>query len=374
MITISLCMIVKDEEEIIGRCLDTVADLVDEFIIVDTGSTDKTQAIIERYTDNKHTFEWVDDFGAARNYAFDQATKDYILWLDADDVLKQEDRDKLLALKQTLDPSIDSVTMLYNLSEDEFGNVTFSLRRNRLVKRERHFRWIGQVHEYLQVNGNILNSDIAVTHRSTNNERDSDRNLKIYEKRVAAGEQLSPRDLYYFANELKDHAQYTKAIQYYESFLATGQGWIEDNISTCGKLADCYHALGDSQMELESSLRSLQYDLPRAEFCCRIGYHFLNTHNYNSAIAWYKMATELKLPDNHLGFVNPACSTWLPHLQLSVCYDRIGQYELACQHNEIALQYRPEDPRMLGNRAYFSTVLAKNIADAAEGDADADGN
>ena len=108
--------------------------------------------------------------------------------------------------------------MLYHLSSDEFGNVTFSLRRNRLVKRNRGFRWIGPVHEYLEVYGNIINSDIAITHLSSKHDPDTGRNLRIYEKRETAGESFTPRDLFYYANELKDHGQFEKAIDYYEQF------------------------------------------------------------------------------------------------------------------------------------------------------------
>lgn len=64
---------------------------MDEIVIVDTGSSDATKEIAARYTDRIYDFEWIDDFSAARNYAFEQATGDYLLWLDADDVLLPAD-------------------------------------------------------------------------------------------------------------------------------------------------------------------------------------------------------------------------------------------------------------------------------------------
>ena len=66
MITISLCMIVKNEEKLLARCLDSVADLMDEIIIVDTGSTDRTKEIAARYTDKVFDFAWVNDFEIGR--------------------------------------------------------------------------------------------------------------------------------------------------------------------------------------------------------------------------------------------------------------------------------------------------------------------
>ncbi|WP_019421527.1 tetratricopeptide repeat-containing glycosyltransferase family 2 protein [Paenibacillus sp. OSY-SE] len=357
MATISLCMIVRNEEDTLERCLSSLANLADEIIIVDTGSTDETKSVAQRFTDRIYDFAWIEDFAAARNYAFSLARMDYILWLDADDIFRERDRRKLSAFKCTLDPTIDSVTMEYHLAFDEFGNVTARNRRNRLVKRANEFRWIGKVHEYLEVWGNIVNSDIAVTHASV--QHDSDRNIRIYEAALARGESLSPRDLYYFANELKDHGRYLKAIDYYEKFLATGQGWIEDVLSSCGKMADCYHALDDTERELECTLCSFRYAAPRAEFCCRLGYYFLQRNEVDSSIFWYNVAANLDQPKENLGFTNVACSTWLPHLQLCVCYDRKGQHELAYAHNEMALRYRPHDERMLHNQQYLQNVLAE---------------
>jgi Glycosyltransferases involved in cell wall biogenesis len=74
MVTISLCMIVKNEEAVLRRCLDSVKETVDEIIIVDTGSVDKTKEIAAEYTPKVYDFVWIDDFSAARNEAFSKAT------------------------------------------------------------------------------------------------------------------------------------------------------------------------------------------------------------------------------------------------------------------------------------------------------------
>ena len=356
-ISISLCMIVRNEEEVLARCLDCVKEIVDEIIIVDTGSTDNTKEIAGRYTDQIFDFTWIDDFAAARNFAFKHASKEYILWLDADDVILEDDQIKLLALKQNLDPTTDSVTMNYHLAFDQYGNVTTSLRRNRLVKRSNHFPWIGAVHEYLAVYGKLMDSDIAVTHKSE--WHDSDRNLKIYEKRLDAGEVFSPRDQYYFANELMDHKIYAKAIEWYQKFLATGQGWVEDNLSTCRKLTDCFQQLGDFDNAEKYIFKSFLYDTPRAEFCCRLGYRFQQAEQFRQAAFWFKLATELEKPLDNRGFIDHAAWTWVPHIQLCVCYDRLGEYELAYRHNEIAATFIPDDLSVLNNREYLKKRLGK---------------
>ncbi|MBO7746130.1 glycosyltransferase family 2 protein [Paenibacillus sp. MWE-103] len=368
MITISLCLIVKNEEDVLARCLDSAKAAVDEIVVVDTGSTDATKSIAARYTEAVYEFAWIDDFAAARNFAFGKATCEYILWLDADDVFLAPDLEKLLALKRALPLRTDAVSMEYHLAKDEYGTVTGSLRRNRLVRRSRGYRWIGAVHEYLDVRGVSLDSDIAVTHASTRH--DCDRNLRIYEQRLAKGERFGPRDLFYYANELYDHARYEDAIAQYERFLGTGEGWSEDNVAACGKLSDCHAALGEAERTLEAALRSFRYGSPRPDFCCRIGYWHLQRGGPGIAAYWYEAALNAPKPERAWSLQNKACATWLPHLQLCVCYDKLGDYERAYAHNEIARAHRPSDAAVLHNKTYLEGVLRRSGGEAAPADAE----
>ena len=164
MTTISLCMIVKNEEQVLARCLDSVSGIADEIIIVDTGSTDKTQEIARQYTQRVYSFAWIDDFSAARNYSFALAKSDFCMWLDADDVILPEDREKLLQLKEHLD-DYDTVMLRYNASFDSSGKPIFSYWRERLLRNCPHAIWQGAVHEVIAPFGRIIRPDIAITHR-----------------------------------------------------------------------------------------------------------------------------------------------------------------------------------------------------------------
>lgn len=357
VVTISLCMIVKNEEDTIGKCLESVIDAVDEIVIIDTGSADSTKQIVSKFTDKIYDFEWIDNFSAARNHSFHYASMDYILWLDADDILLKEDLKKLLDLKNEMDLTIDSVTMKYNLEFDNHENVITSLRRNRLVKRSNNFQWQGAVHEYLEVKGNIIDSDIAVTHRKV--QEDPHRNIKIYESLLRKGEHFSDRDLYYYANELQDHQKFQESINYYNLFLNSNKGWIEDKISACENLSECYHKLGDEENELRSIIRSFEYGIPRAESSCRIGYLFFCKNQLEQAVFWYNLATQLEKPKNSWGKVNHACWSWLPHLMLCSCYFQMGNIILAHEHNELALKYLPNNANLLENRYVFQEIMKK---------------
>ena len=158
-VSLSLCMIVKDEAKTLERCLNSVKSFINEIIIVDTGSKDETKIIASRFNAKIYDFKWINDFSAARNFSFSKATSDYIMWLDGDDYINDDDIRKIKLLLENMDDSYDYVSAEYILARNNEGKVTTSLRRNRIVKRKCRFIWIGNVHEYLEVYGKGLEGE-----------------------------------------------------------------------------------------------------------------------------------------------------------------------------------------------------------------------
>lgn len=350
-------MIVKNEENTLGNCLESVKDIVDEIVIVDTGSTDKTKEVASKFTDKIFDFEWIDDFSAARNFACSKATKEYVMWLDADDVILPEDKRKFLELKQTLSPDIDMVLMKYNVGFDENGNVTFSYYRERLARRDKGFIWMEPVHEYLAFTGKSINVDIAVTH--TKKHRGfSDRNLRIYEKQLKEKGELSPRGTYYYARELKDNGRYEEAADMFLKFLDSNKGWVEDNINACLERSKCLLLLGRWEESFHALTRSFLYDLPRAEIVCQIGYYFKFHRAYHQAIYWFETALRLQKPKDSWGFFYDDYWGYIPALELVVCYDAIGDTLRANHYNEIAASFKPDSQAVEHNRQYFKAKLS----------------
>ena len=162
MVSVSLCMIVKDEEAVLSRCLTSVGDFADEIIIVDTGSKDRTKEIAGRFTDKIYDFAWRDDFAAARNFAFEKGTGDYLFWLDADDVIPREELTKLMDLKASLEePLPDVVMMNYAVGFDESGRPVFSFFRERMIKRGPNAVWQGRIHEVIPPFGTVIKKEIT---------------------------------------------------------------------------------------------------------------------------------------------------------------------------------------------------------------------
>ena len=355
MPTISLCMIVKNEEMHIARCLDSVQGLVEEIIVVDTGSVDRTVEIVSKYTSKVYSYLWKDDFSDARNYSFFKASMDYCMWMDADDILEEVEKDKFLRLKQNLSSDTDIVMMKYNTSFDEAGKPSFSYFRERWIRNKSYYRWLGVVHEVIPLSGKIVYSDIAISHKKIN-VRDPDRNLNIYRKVLAEGKLLDPRQQYYYGRELYYHDQYNEAVSVLEQFLRLEEGWIENKIEACSICAKCYYSLGQEQSALNTLLRSMSFDLPRAELCCEIGKYFLDRGHYHIAAYWYE--TALSRPKNEYsgGFILPDCYDYIPLLQLCVCFDKMGDRKKAKEYNERAGICKPYSEAYLYNKQYFNRL------------------
>ncbi|MDE7199054.1 MAG: glycosyltransferase family 2 protein [Lachnospiraceae bacterium] len=355
MPTISLCMIVKNEEEQIARCLESVKGLVEEIIVVDTGSVDRTIEIVSQYTSKIYPYLWKDDFSDARNYSFSMASMDYCMWMDADDILEDTEKEKFLHLKQTLAQDVDIVMMKYNTSFDEDGKPSFSYFRERWIRNCPRYRWIGAVHEVIPPDGKVIYSDIAVSHRKMK-AGDPDRNLNIYRKVLAEGKHLDARQQYYFGRELYYHKEYEEAVSVLEDFLLLEDGWVENKIEACSICARCYDCLGCGQSALNTLLRSMSFDLPRAELCCEIGKYFLERGSYHIAVYWYE--TALGRPKNEYagGFVLPDCYDYVPLLQLCVCFDKMGDQKKAKEYNERAGACKPYSRAYLYNKQYFDSL------------------
>ena len=163
---------------------------------------------------------------------------DYCMWMDADDILEEAERENFLQLKQSLSPDIDIVMMKYHTAFDEEGRPSFSYFRERWIRNCSRYRWIGAVHEVIVPEGRILYSDIGICHRKMC-AGDPDRNLRIYRKMLEEGKALEPRQQYYYGRELYYHKLYKEAVRVLEQFLQEEDGWIENKIEACSVCARC---------------------------------------------------------------------------------------------------------------------------------------
>lgn len=350
---LSLCMIVKDEEEVLARCLDSVKDCVDEIIIVDTGSHDQTREIAGAYASAVYDFVWKDDFSAARNFSFSKATGDYILWLDADDCLSPENGERLLALKKTLaDGLYDRINCPYCVAFDDSGSPTYRYIRERILKKESCPPWQGRVHEAIPPYGKIFQSDFAVFHLGSKKSR-GDRNLRIYEK-WAEEEPLSPRDLFYYGRELYYHKLYTAAIAVLREAIESDL-WYVNKIEACKISAKCFAEKGEREKAFRALFTSFLFGEPRASVACEIAALFQGAGQTREAIFWYETALSCRDHTAEGDFEEPFCRTLTPLLQLVCLYYATGDSEKSLFYHKKTEELFPSHPSVLYNKKFFES-------------------
>lgn len=288
MITISLCMIVKNEEAVLARCLDTVADLVDEIVIVDTGSTDATKQIAARYTKNIYDFEWIDDFSAARNFAFSKATKEYIYSADADEVLNVENREKFRILKEQLLPEIEIVQMKYG-NQLAFGTVyNFDEEyRPKLFKRLREFVWEEAIHETVRTFPVVYDSDIVITHMPT--APHGGRDLKNFKKQISQGKVLSKRLANMYARELLMVGEAEDVLSAEEYFIKI----CMDCDADADSIMEAYCVIARAAALRKDAVQLMKYTTKAmlsggcSEVCLELGQYYEDLADYDEAVIWF---------------------------------------------------------------------------------------
>jgi glycosyltransferase involved in cell wall biosynthesis len=357
--TWSLAMIVRDEEGSIAQVLDDASSFCDERVVVDTGSKDGTIEIARAHGATVHSFEWIDDFSAARNFSFDLCRGDWIVWLDADDRVPPAAQAGFRRLRRELESrsDLDGVMVPYHrvFDAEDPAICTFSFDRERVLRREAALRWTGPVHEVIALpTGRWTRwTEAWVEHRpapgSWTGKRD--RNLRILERAVNAGDR-SPRSLFYYANELRDHRRFEESLAVYSEYVDRSDvEW--ERYAAFLHMADCASGLGRDDDRMKFLVQAMMLDSTRAEAFNRIGVHFYERREWRRAIPFFAAAAALDRPAD--GFVSDPDYTWLPQDYLAICLNACDKPEEALEYTVRALKSAPaaSRERLMGNIRFY---------------------
>lgn len=158
---LSLCMIIKDEEQWMEKCLGSICKVADEIIIVDTGSTDRSREICNAFGAKVYDFIWTESFAEARNFGIQQATGEWILWLDADEQIDIVDvaefMDTLLSSKKDI-LLIPTINYYGEFPTDI--NRSYLFASHRLFRNFKNLKFIGNIHEHLNIDEIAINNKV----------------------------------------------------------------------------------------------------------------------------------------------------------------------------------------------------------------------
>jgi len=346
-------MIVRDEEKLLENCLNSVKNLADEIIIVDTGSKDKTKDIAKKFTENIFDFKWEGDFSKARNFSISKASKDWIFYIDADESISEKDcikMKKLLANNEADAFLLNWRNYANDMGipgwqsgkDDEYEESKkangFSVHKIlRLFKNKRGFFFEGKIHETIsnsvkKMNGKIFDTDIIFHHFGA---LDKDRLSSKRESYAnALKERLDKKDFsektedyicFELSSQLINLNKIDEAIYYLERAIE-----IKEEFNYLFVLGGLY-TLKNELDKAERILMKANGINPRdSSLNDNLGIIYSKKQEFNKAIRRFEKAIEL----------NPKSAD--ANFNLGLTYIKLGKESRARLYFEKAIELNPE--------------------------------
>lgn len=326
MLPISVCMIAKNESKRIERCLSSLMPYGFEIVVADTGSSDNTREIARRFTDKVFTFEWCDDFSAARNFSISKASHDWIFMIDCDEYIKSTDVEELTYFMEHLPHAAGSVSR-ENVSGSLDALDYYTDRTERLFNRNL-YHYTGIIHEQLTpvadgemecflLNTVLFHDGYVMTARER--EEKSRRNLSLLLKQ-SEKEPDNPYVYYQLGKGFEMAGDYEKSCQYYarglsfplDPSLAYVQAMVVSNGFNLLRLGRFEEALayrniyedfaGSADFVYLMGLiyrNNRLYEEALEEFTKAVTFAFANENGANSFLAYYEMGNILALAGDY---------------------------------------------------------------------------
>jgi glycosyltransferase involved in cell wall biosynthesis len=351
---LSLCMIVKNEERFLGECLRSVAGVVDEICIVDTGSTDRTVEIAAEFGAKIEHHLWRDDFAWAKNKALAMATHRWVLVLDADEEIAPES----LALLRSLRKTPAGITAIYvsirNLIDDEAGAATMTHMLPRIFPNTRRIRYRNRIHESIVLDGEsevqIVVSPIVVIHKG-------------YAKAVIKDRDKTKRNAPLLSAALEDGGDQEYAYFNYGTAAITA-GDVDAGIEGLEKSftymtnvrsfhSVAYAMLASAYAEREEGDRALTVLDEGLERCSghptllfTKGYVLSLQRRFDEAREWYERAIETPADPRRHFVVDDEIRQWKAPLNIGVTFIKEARHEEAIPWFERGFSAKPESTRL----------------------------
>ena len=349
--TLSLCMIVRNEEEFLEQCLASVKGLVDEMVIVDTGSSDATKKIASAFTDTIYDFAWCDDFAAARNESLRHATGDWVLVLDADEVLAPEDHAviresinsweisgfQLLTKNYCNDSSIMGWRPCPPAADPSRKQVQgwFPSLKVRLFQRRAGLKFTGAVHEMVDssitsLGGRIASCPVLVHHYGTLQLQASHKTGKYLElnKKKTAENPLDAKAFFELGIQYKELGRFALAEEALERSLA-----LDSQLLPLLNLAIIQQKQDKFDQAIQTFFKVLEKKEKTAEAHFGLGFCFFRKHQLEESANHFQSA--IGIDPLHLD----------AYINLGAVYEKQGKYPAAITILKMALRISPDNGR-----------------------------
>jgi len=350
--TLSLCMIVKNEAHFLNQCLESVKAVVDEMIIVDTGSSDATVEIAEAFGAKVYHHPWQGSFSEARNFGLQFATGDWILQLDADEALERED---IPILKKVIQSDLYDAIFVALLSDTEDGWGKHYFQR---IFRRGKARYEGIVHNQLKYEGATLNTEIRIYHWGYNLSKEK-MDAKLKRTEMLLLKQLSEDEANPFAHHnylriLRAQERYEDAVRQGRKAMVLCEGRMSKHHyqMIAYDTAHCLMIVG-SLRESEELCHEILKNYPKnLDILFTLGSVLMNRKQYSESITVFKRFLEIvkkekESPEPNQMIVDTYSFDHRALGFISKNYLEMGDFNQARSAAEHALEIRPEQSSYL---------------------------
>lgn len=349
MFKISVCMIVKNEEKFLERCLESLKKFVDEIIIVDTGSIDRTIEIAKNFTEKIYSINWENDFSKARNFSISKASYDWIFVVDADEIVFEFNKNDIKKILLKNNKILGRVEILNIFKNDQGIETVYKERISRFFSKL-EYKYQGSIHEQLiSIEKNNQNYKFAylplkIKHYGyTDNilkEKDKiNRNLKML---LEANEKY-PKDIYIRYQLGKT---YYKGNEYKGAYLNFKQALYEIDNFSYEYVEDLVQSFGYTLIKLGKYKEALELEkfsnlyMNSSDYNFMMGLIFMNNAQFTNAIKSFENAK--KNIDSKIEGVN----SYLANYNIGIIYEVLGYKKEAKIYYEKAGKYEKAKQRL----------------------------
>ncbi len=350
-------MIVKasdDEALLLDRCLRYASPFFDELNITITGVNKACEDVCKKYKAKVSHFTWTNNFADARNFNFAQATGEYIMWLDADDCLKNGHLIKE-TVEEMKDNGIDTVILPYLYDFDSQGLCTVRHKKTRIVKNDGCVSWVGALHEDFHSNREVkqfMDDKIEVLHITdeARAKQSSDRNLEIALSEYKRAKN-DPRSHYLMANAYLAQNDTKNALKYLKKFLAMSQS-DEEKYLVYLTMSDL---IEKEREEYIGKAWSIRPSYPNSYF--KMGEHCFKIGDYKRAKNFIELGLQMPRPDDSIIVYNPREYDYVPlSLMTDICFE-LGEYQKALSTMDLIEKIYPKDEAIKEKKKYIQKEL-----------------
>ncbi len=296
---ISMCMIVRDEEPYLDRCLESFAGVYDELIVVDTGSVDRTVDIALEHGARVKHFEWCDDFGAARNFSCNFARGEWIFTPDGDEYLRPSGMaEKVVGMLRGAPDHLDKLLVEQRTLVD--GEVAISVMVDRIFRNRDDLKWKYRIHEVIETEADrtAMTRDFYFLHDCALKRREDMRVSKEREGMYIRALSLDiedhpddPRPMFYLAGTLYGAERHEEALEAYERYFELSQGQEPERRAVAFRdAAVASGALKDHLRQRAYLFRSLENDWRAVETYLALAELAIDRRNADEAAHWLEVS------------------------------------------------------------------------------------